>query len=216
MPILAEALVALLLAQPAPVPESAASADAADAPAPERWRIVASASRVQFWVRIFGVVPLAGSFPKIAGAITIDAADGTARVEADVAAGAVTMRRPSHEDWAKSDEFFDADAHPTIRFESEPFPLSRLDGGGAIQGSLTVRGITRPVGFAIERARCTGVIAADAAEGAARLCRVELAGSIDRSEFGMQTRGGTLGNRVSLRFEIAARPNKGEKGDAHH
>jgi polyisoprenoid-binding protein YceI len=207
--MLATALVALLFAQPVPVPEASAE----PAPAPERWRIVASASRVQFWVRIFGVVPLAGSFPKIAGAITIDSAAGTARVEADVEAGAVTMRRPSHEDWAKSDEFFDAAAHPNIRFESEPFPLTRLDGGGAIQGSLTVRGITKPVGFAIERARCAGIVAAEATDGAPRQCRVELAGSIDRSEFGMQTRGGTLGNRVSLRFEIAARPKKGDGGN---
>lgn len=204
MSILAEALVALLLAQPAPAAETAPDA----APAPERWHIVASASRVQFWVRIFGVVPLAGSFPKVAGAITIDAAAGTARVEADVEADAVTMRRPSHEEWAKSREFFDAAAHPTIRFASEPFPLSRLDRGGAIQGSLTVRGVTKPVGFAIERARCQGVAAAEVPGGAPRLCRVELAGAIDRSEFGMQTRGGTLANRVSLRFEITARPRR--------
>ena len=171
-----------------------------------RWRIEARESRVQFWVRLFGLVPLTGYFPSIDGAILVDAAADRARVEADVAAGAVRMTRDAHTQWARSPEFFDAASHPTIRFESDAFPLARLATGGAIQGRLSLRGKTRPVAFRIERARCDG-IAAPRPETVvdSRRCRVELAGAIDRSEFGMRTRGGTVGNRVRLRFHIATR-----------
>ncbi len=182
---------------------SLAADDMTEPPAEERWHVVESSSRVQFWVRIFGIVPLAGEFARVAGAIVVDPAAATARVEADVPATSVTMQRDSHTRWARSPEFFDAEQYPTIRFESDPFPLTRLESGGAIQGRLTVRGTTRAVGFSIERAQCVGLRHADAR---ARRCRVELAGAIDRSQFGMRTRGGTLGNRVSLRFHIDARP----------
>ncbi|HVF34688.1 MAG TPA: YceI family protein [Candidatus Saccharimonadia bacterium] len=195
------ALTALLLATPMVAPPSPATEVAIEA---EVWRIVPASSRVQFRVRLFGVVPVSGSFPAIEGAITIDAAARRARVDADVDAREVRMRRRSHAAWARSSEFFDADAHPQIRFESDAFPLARLDGGGAIQGRLTVRGITRPAAFTIEHARCEAVFAPRRKGAPARRCQVELAGAIDRSAFGMRTRGGTLANRVSLRFLIEA------------
>lgn len=180
-----------------------------EAPSParsdERWRIDAARSRVEFQVRLFGVVPVSGRFPSIDGAIALDRDGEQARVAADVDARAVRMKRASHAAWARSPEFFDAEAHPTIRFESEPFALSRLRHGGAIQGALTVRGTTRPAAFTIENARCADAFS-DAATRRVRHCRVELAGSIDRSAFGMRTRGGTLANRVALRFHIEAVP----------
>ncbi|HET9483905.1 MAG TPA: YceI family protein [Xanthomonadales bacterium] len=197
----ARVLVALLLAGAAHAGEAAATA------AQERWRIVARDSHAQFWVRLFGVVPLTGSFPSIDGAISIDRAADRARVEADVAAASVRMRRPNHTAWARSAEFFDAKRHPTIRFESQPFPLSRLEGGGAIEGRLTLRGVTRPVAFSIQRTRCVGI---DARSGADRRhCVVQLAGTIDRAAFGMRTRGATVANRVTLRFHIEAAPDPG-------
>lgn len=207
-----------LAAHASPAAATAAERDAPpvedavlDAPpltrADETWRIAASRSRVEFRVRLFGVVPVAGRFPSIDGAIALDRDGDRARVAADVDARAVRMKRPSHAAWARSPEFFDAEAHPVIRFESEPFPLARLRDGGAIQGALTVRGVTRPAAFTVENARCAAAFD-DASAGVARFCRVELAGAIDRSQFGMRTRGGTLANRVSLRFHIEAGPTR--------
>lgn len=199
------AIALLILATPMAAPTTPATEVALEA---ERMLIVPAASRVQFRVRLFGVVPVAGSFPAIEGAITIDAAAKRAHVEAEVDARAVRMRRASHAAWARSGEFFDAESHPQIRFESDPFPLARLDRGGAIQGRLTVRGMTRPAAFTIEHARCEAARAPRREGGAARRCEVELAGAIDRSEYGMRTRGGTLANRVSLRFHIEARASR--------
>ncbi|MFZ1392363.1 MAG: YceI family protein, partial [Dokdonella sp.] len=116
-----------------------------------------------------------------------------ARVDARIDTNAVSMRRNGVEGWVKSEEFFDVENFPEIRFQSDSFPLSRLDTGGDLPGSLTLRGIRRPVLFALKPATC-GRPALD--------CAVEANGTVRRSEFGMRTRRATLSDKVDLSLSI--------------
>lgn len=163
---------------------------------PEIWRFDSTQSEARFRVRLFGIVPIGGQFDRLTGEVRVDRALGVARVSAELATDSVRMGRQSNTEWAKSSEFFDATRHPAIRFESEALPLARLAEGGVIEGALTLRGLTRPVAFELDETDC-GL-------GAESTCRVDVSGQIDRSDFGMTTRRGTLADRVGLKLSIVA------------
>ena len=110
----------------------------------------------------------------------------------------------SYENWVKSAEFFDVEHYPDIRFHSDSFPLSRLQGGGELPGTLTMRGIEKPVTFEVRPSTC---------ERPAIDCTVEAQGTVRRSEFGMSTRRAALSDRVELSFSVrimapGARPSE--------
>lgn len=167
---------------------------------PTLWAIDGAQSQARFRVRLFGLLPLSGRFEDFRGTVHVDAEADAARVDATLAAGSVRMRNPRHADWVRSPEFFDAARHPAIRFVSDAFPLALLATGGEFAGAITLRGVTRPVRFAVEPRRCA------LAAAPAPTCELDVAGSIERSAFGMASRRGVLSDVVSLRFRIVARP----------
>ena len=162
----------------------------------EHWHIDPARSQARFRVRLFGVVPIGGWFDRFEGEVGVDRVRGIATVSATLDATKVRMNRPSHTTWAKSPEFFHADAHPSIRFVSLDLPLSRLTDGGRIDGTLTLRGITRKVEFRLDDADC--------ALDEDSICRVVVTGAVDRSDFGMTTRRGTVADRVSFTLRLVA------------
>ncbi|MEP6940337.1 MAG: YceI family protein [Rudaea sp.] len=162
-------------------------------------------SAVDFEIKVLWLVGVHGRFPRLHGSITIDHFHNTATVDARIDASAVTMRSRSHEEWVKSAEFFDAQHYPEIRFVSEHIPLKRLQSGGDIEGTLTLRGISKPVQFELAAPTCPFASNED--------CPVEAEGSIRRSDFGMKSRRGTLADKVDLSFTIYA---AGPVGSAVH
>ena len=171
------------------------SCAAAAAPG-EHWRIDGADSTARFRVRLFGVVPITGWFDKLEGEVSVDRARGVATVTAALDANAVRMNRESNTAWAKSPEFFDAANHPEIKFVSIELPLARLTEGGQVDGRLTLRSITGRVAFELEDADCS--LLRDS------VCSVVVAGSVDRSQFGMTTRRGTLADRVNFTLKLVA------------
>ncbi len=167
-----------------------------DAPAPpvETRRFDPVRSNAQFEVKVLWLIGVHGHFGKVDGSVTIDRTAQTAAAEARLDVERITMRTRSYEDWAKSDEFFDARAFPLIHFTSKPFPLDVLRRGGEIRGTLRVRGIDRSVALSVRPSACPDAIARD--------CPVEARGSIERSDFGMNSRRGTVSDRVELGFSI--------------
>lgn len=179
--------VALLLGTFAP----GASAQGAQS---ETLLLDSARSAVEFEIKVLWLVGVHGRFPRVHGTITVDHFRNTATVDARIDTGSVRMRSRSHEEWVKSSEFFDSTHYPEIRFVSEHIPLQRLQSGGDIEGTLTLRGISKPVQFELAAATCPGASNED--------CPVEAEGSIRRSDFGMQSRHGTLADRVDLSFTI--------------
>lgn len=150
-------------------------------------------SSAAFSVKVLWMFAVDGQFNTVHGAVTINRARGEASVDARIDAAAVTMRRDSAISWVKSNEFFDVERFPEIRFHSNVFPLARLQSGGQLPGSLTMRGITQPVVFEMKPSLCKRV-AID--------CPVEAAGTVRRSDFGMHSRRATLSDKVELSFSI--------------
>jgi polyisoprenoid-binding protein YceI len=171
------------------------------APAEERTQLMAldaSRSTVEFEVKLLWLVGVHGRFNSLRGTVAVDRFRNSATVDVRIDTNAVTMRSKSHEDWVKSEEFFDAQHFPQIEFVSESIPLARLQSGGEIEGTLTLRGISKPVRFELATPECK--------IGTDEHCPVRAAGSIRRSEFGMNSRRGALSDKVELSFSIETVP----------
>lgn len=104
-------------------------------------------SHAEFGVRVLWFGKIVGRLDDLQGTLDLDRRRGVATVDVHVAAAAVRMDDRRYADWARGPDFFDAARHPQIRFVSQPFPLDRLQQGGALEGTLTLRGISRPVRF---------------------------------------------------------------------
>ena len=165
----------------------------ATAPRAETLLIDGPASRAHFQVRVLMVKRIVGGFGRVEGVIERDRAGGRFDVEVRVAADSVQMDKPGHADWARSADFFDAARHPWIRFRAEDLPEQLLEDGGALDGELTLRGITRPVRFMLEASQCPrpGID-----------CAVRAEGEVQRTDFGMDARRFVLADRVQFDFAI--------------
>lgn len=155
-------------------------------------------SQADFAVKVLWVIPLHGEFGKVHGTIQVDHFRSSARVTARIDTDDLHMRSDRYADWAKSPEFFDAAQFPQIDFSSDAFPLARLHSGGTVDGTLTLRGVARPVRFTIVPAQCATPLS-----GA---CPVEAEGSIERRDFGMRSRRATLADKVALHLSIIVTP----------
>lgn len=179
---------------------AAGRAAAADAPGGDLIRIDARRSQVGFKVKVVWLLGISGRFGRIEGDVRLDPFRNQLRVDATIDATSVRMSTRTYEDWVKSRDFFDVERHPLITFSSEPFPRSRLAGGGDLEGHLTLRGITQPVRFGLLPAACARP---------AFDCPIRVAGTIRRSMFGMGSHRGTLADKVELDFSVYALPVPG-------
>ena len=160
-------------------------------------RLDATRSEVGFRVKVLWLLGVRGHFGRIDGRVSTDPFRNQLRVDARIDVANVRMGSRSYEEWVKSDEFFDALAHPQITFASEPFPRARLRAGGDLRGELTVRGISQAVRFDLLPSSC---------ERPAFDCPIRVNGEIRRSMFGMGSHRGTLADRVELDFTVYAVP----------
>lgn len=152
-------------------------------------------SQVDFRVKVLWLVGITGHFGRMHGIVRVDRFRSQVAVEARIDVETIRMDSKSYENWVKSPEFFDAQQHPQIEFDSEPIPRERLSKGGTLPGLLTIRGVHKPVVFEIQPSSC---------ERAAYECPIEVEGTIRRSDFGMRSRRGTLSDKVELAFSVYA------------
>lgn len=160
-------------------------------------RLDASRSDGAFRVKLMWLLGIDGAFGHIDGDARVDRDRDVLRVAASIDASTLRMCSRRYENWAKSEDFFDVAHHPLIVFVSDEFARARLADGGELPGRLTVRGISRPVRFALLPAAC---------ERPAYDCPIRVRGTIRRSQFGMDAHRGTLADKVELDFRVYARP----------
>jgi polyisoprenoid-binding protein YceI len=101
-------------------------------------------SSFAFAVRHSGVFWYRGSLSDVAATLRCGgdglALEGSARVDSISVVEPAAMRAS-----VLGPEFFDAERHPEITFRSAEVRLAD-DGGAEVDGELTIRGVTRPVG----------------------------------------------------------------------
>src|SRR5512135_1205618 len=109
------------------------------------WNIDPVHSVAEFKVKHMMISNVKGQFPKVTGALTLDESDLTnSHVEASIEASSIETRDPQRDTHLKSADFFDVEKFPTLSFKSTRVRIVG-DGELAIEGNLTIRGVTRNV-----------------------------------------------------------------------
>lgn len=157
-------------------------------------RIDPQHSQAQFSVRLLWLRSLNGRFTGIAGEVTPDP-HGRLTVDARIAVDSLVMDSARFRRWVLAPDFFDAARYPSIHFVSDPVAFNVLARGGALDGRLTLRGITRPMHFQLLPTPC--------APATTTPCLIEAHGSVRRSDFGMTSHTTVLSDRVRLGLLIA-------------
>lgn len=164
----------------------------------------ANHSSVSFVARHAMVTKVRGTFNDFAGTGYLDADDPTkSHLEVVIQAASLDTRNADRDAHLRTNDFFDMENHPEIRFVSTAVqPVD--DTNYRVTGDLTVRGVTKPITIAFEY---TGS-AVDPFGNA----RIGLEGkvTVNRKDWGLDwnvplNAGGVLvSEKVTLEFEVSA------------
>lgn len=135
------------------------------------WKSDPTHSSVEFSVVHNGLTPFRGGFDEFEASLVDGRLTGVAKVES------VTTEDENLTGHLLSPDFFDAERHPELRFESNTIETS--DGEVTVAGALTLKGATKPVEL---RGRIAGPV--EDAYGNTRL-GLELGTTVDRTDFGI-------------------------------
>jgi len=126
-----------------------------------------------------GVSTWRGKFTKSAGTVTLDRAAKTGTVDVTIDTSSVQMGNTKLDEHLRSPDFFDVAKYPTATYKGTSI---KFDGDTpvAVDGQLTMKGVTKPVNLKIESFKCIQhpVLKRE-------VCGVEATGEFNRSDFGM-------------------------------
>lgn len=112
-----------------------------------KWKIDAIHSNVNFTVDHLVISQVTGSFEQYDGSISNEDGDfASSEIEFSIETGSINTKNEMRDNHLKSDDFFNSEEYPNIRFKStsiEETGENRYD----IHGDLSIRDITRPVSF---------------------------------------------------------------------
>ena len=114
------------------------------------WNVDPAHSVAEFKVKHMMISNVKGQFAKVTGALVLDEVElSNSRVEALIEAASIETRDAQRDAHLKSADFLHVEQFPTLSFESTRVSLVR-DGELAVEGDLTIRGVTRKVVFSVE------------------------------------------------------------------
>jgi polyisoprenoid-binding protein YceI len=114
------------------------------------WNIDPVHSVAEFKVKHMMISNVKGQFAKVSGTLTLDESNlADSHVEAVIEAASIETRDAQRDTHLKSADFLHVEKFPMLSFKSSNISLIR-DGELAVEGDLTIRGVTRPVVFSVE------------------------------------------------------------------
>jgi polyisoprenoid-binding protein YceI len=163
----------------------------------ETWQIDPPHSAAQFSVRHMGISTVRGTFAKVSGTAQYDPADrAKASLDVTIDAASLDSRVEMRDKDLRSDHFFDVQKYPTITFKSKRVDAAE-PGKLKVAGDLTIHGVTKEV-----------VLDVDGPTNPVKDPRgkIHMGASattkIDRTEFGMNTYQGMIGNEVAITIDV--------------
>jgi len=158
-------------------------------------------SSVSFMIGHAGISNIHGRFNDYSGTFVIDSADPAKSTFAlSIKVDSVDTGNRKRDDHLQADDYFDVKKFPTIDFVSTK--VTPFDGGYDVAGNLTIHGVTQP----IEMKLIGGTRTVEFPKGTQRV-GVVTSLSLKRSEFGMKTALGSLGDDVNIHIGLeAAKP----------
>jgi polyisoprenoid-binding protein YceI len=113
------------------------------------WPLDAAHSGVHFKVRHIGLSNVRGRFNRFDAMLSVGETLADTRVEATIEMSSVDTNQPDRDAHLLGTDFFSADQHPLMTFRSTGIRAAG-DGGYALDGELTLNGVTRPVALDVE------------------------------------------------------------------
>jgi polyisoprenoid-binding protein YceI len=107
------------------------------------WSVDPAHSNVEFTVKHLGIATVRGAFNEFEGGFEV-ADDGTARARGTVSVASVDTNEETRDAHLRSEDFFHAEVHPQLAFESTDIVALDEDTFD-IHGKLSMRGVTNPV-----------------------------------------------------------------------
>jgi polyisoprenoid-binding protein YceI len=114
------------------------------------WNIDPAHTTAEFKVKHMMITNVKGQFSAVTGVVEIDPDEvANSRVEVSIDASSIRTRDAQRDAHLKSPDFFDVEKFPTLSFVSTR--VTRKDDGElAVEGNLTIHGVTRKVVFEVE------------------------------------------------------------------
>lgn len=110
-----------------------------------RWEVDPTHSAFEFVSRYAVFTLVRGRFTSFTGTVVLDPLHlGATQVDVEIDAASVDTAMPERDAHLRSEDFFDVDRHPQIRFRSVGATVLAA-GRYTVHGDLTIRGITQPV-----------------------------------------------------------------------
>jgi polyisoprenoid-binding protein YceI len=139
-----------------------------------------------------------GKMNRSSGTVTLDKAAGTGTLQLSIDLTSIDFGHEQMNRWATGKDFFDTERHPTATYSGR---IVYAEGRPArVEGSLTMRGVTRPVPIQIKSFRCIPhpMIKRE-------LCGADAYASFNRDDFGLDA-GKLYGFKmnVDLRIQVEA------------
>lgn len=172
-------------------------------PATTTWNIDPAHSSAEFKVKHMMISNVKGSFSGLSGVLTENTSDPTlSSVEASIPVATVNTGDPQRDGHLKSGDFFDPDKFPTLNFKSTSV-AKKGEAEYEVTGDLTIRGVTKPVKFAVEGPSAPG-------KDPWGNTRIGLSATtkINRKDFGLawnaalETGGFLVGEEVAITLEV--------------
>jgi polyisoprenoid-binding protein YceI len=172
-------------------------------PAVGSYALDASHSQVGFAVRHLMVSKTRGRFSDFAGTVEIAENPLESSVAVTIQTASIDTRDEQRDGHLRSGDFFDAEAFPTITYQSRSVRQTG-EGEYLVEGDLTVKGVTRPVPLEL-----TFEGGATDPWGGVRL-GFSAKAELDREAFGLswnqalETGGVLVGKKVTIEIEAEA------------
>lgn len=149
-----------------------------------------------FEIDHFGLARQSGRFDRTSGTIAYDPAAKSGSADVSIEVASVTTGDAERDQHLTKPEFFDAARFPRITFKSSAF---RFEGDKltAIDGDLTVRGVTKPVTLRVSHIGCK-------VHPAYRVpsCGANAETQIKRSDFGVNAFLPAISDDVTLKLAV--------------
>ncbi len=169
-------------------------------PPPVPPQIDTARSHFGFEIRTRFGQKIEGNFPRFE-ALSTQLPDGRHQVRLRMYAQYVEIpNKPRYTTWMRGEDFFDVARYPLIEFQSDPYAPEVITQGGAVEGWLTIRGISRRETLRLAEPEC-------ARPGYD--CDLVSRGTVLRGRYGMDSWQMALGDRVTfiLRTRLTGAPH---------
>lgn len=139
-----------------------------------------------------------GWFDASHGTLEYDSVQRSGSLEVFIEADSLDTGNPERDAILKGPDWFDVKRHPTITFRGQHFIFAD-EQPIAVEGELTMLGVTRPLRLEISRLKCGLNVAVRK-----RACGADASSTLKRSQFGMRTGLPFVGDEVRLRIQAEA------------